>query len=157
MSNALKTIRDAVKTVLTAQCTAAKWVDNYNGEDWDDEKYSQMRRRQAEKGNGLYVTLPRTSSSPSEPMSADENFVQVNIVGVAGAIGDRDTAAEAAEALIWAAYVAMRKHFSGGPDELHTPWLLIGFEVLFQDGRITIASLTMIAPCDFGYAADEEE
>jgi|GEM_PF-2294498 len=156
MSNALKTIRDAVETVLKTQVTTAKWVENYNGEDWDDEKYTQMRRRQAEKGNGLYVTLPKTQSSPTEPQSADENFVQVGIIAVGGAIGDRVTAAEAAEALIWAAYVAMRNHFSGGPEQLHTPWLLLGFEILYQDGRTTIAGVTLVAPCDFGYAAAGE-
>ena len=156
MSNALATIRTAGKAVLIAQCALAKWVDTYNGEDWDDEKYSQMRRRQAEKGNGLYVSLARTGVSANEPISADENIVQIQIIAVAGAIGDRATAAEAAEALIWAAYVAMRKHFTGGPAELHLPWMCAGFDPLFQDGRVTIIGLTLVVLCDFGYAADEE-
>lgn len=156
MSNALATIRMAVKTVLSAHCALAKWVDTYNGEDWDDEKYTAMRRRQAEKGSGLYVTLARTGGSANEPISADENNVFIQVIAVAGALGDRTASAEAAEALIWSAYVAMRKNFAGGPAELHLPWALVGFDPLYQDGRTTIVGMTLTVPCDFGYAAEED-
>lgn len=145
-TNPLAEIRTALQTALQSAVTAARWVDIYDGEDWNDAKRATIRQKVALKGPGLYVGLP--SIEPGEgPEFLDHVGIEVRILACAGAVADRVTSAELAESLAWDAYAAL---LAAGrtPAFLHERWMAPSFGTEFQGANCTLFGLTLRSSCD---------
>lgn len=147
MSNPLAEIRTALQSTLRAGVPSAQWVDIYDGEDWTDAKRTTIRQKVALKGPGLYVALPTVEAVEGEPEFLDHSTIEVRLLACAGAIADRTTSAEAAEALAWAAYAAL---LAAGrtPAFMHERWREPTFGTEFQGANCTLFGLTLRSSCD---------
>jgi hypothetical protein len=147
MSNPFQTIRETMQTHLVAGVTAAKWVDVYDGEDWKDEDFGQMRSRISAKGAGIYVRVVRTERDAEAPDSFDHHRLYLHVICAAAAVADRKRSAEAAEDLVWQAYQTVRAA-GQSPTWLHEPWRLQGFTPEYQGANATIVSLLFASSAD---------
>ena len=148
MSNPLTNIREGLQTAMSA-VDGIKWADIYDGEDWKDDEYKQIRRRVGLQGTGVYARLMRTQLVVDSPQLADSNDVYMQlIVGCAQAV-DRKTSAENAEQQAWDCYYAVRGTATGA-DCLLLTWRLAGIATEYQSSNCTIMSVILRNQVDFG-------
>ena len=153
MANPFAQIREAVQEALL-EVEQVKWTDAYNGEDWQDADFAEIRRRAALRGNGVLVRIPRTRIVESSPMSTDENTIWLHLICAAVKVADRTRSAEAAEELAWQCYAKLRRTKTGG-DFLLIPWRLSGIAVEYQNPNCTIVSVMLESGVDFAYWTED--
>lgn len=146
-TNPLRQIREAVAKEVQAKVESLRWLAHYDGEDWKDKDFEQLRSRIARDGAGGYVRVFGAEGEDG-PDSADCAKVVVHLILGTGPIIDRATAAEAAEQLLWNAYAALKQTKTGLTCILAN-WKLQAFEIEFQSPTCTLVSLLVATHVDF--------
>ena len=150
--NPFRQIREGVQTALLELQAAdgIRWVDIYDGEDWRDDEFEQIRHRVGLYGSGVYVRIFRSQLDEDAPMSTDHHDVYVQCLVAAGVVADKARAGEQAEEVAWMCYAALRGT-STGASCLQINWRFHGYIVEHQSGNCTIVSVILRNAVDFGY------